>query len=476
MKALILFRGPLFAAALVALAGAFALPSLRDAATHQTLPAATLHHPFGYLLGAPLYGLWDTLTLLAVSQHYAAIATLIVLYPALRLVAATRSRRNRPVRAATQPPGAATRPNRTPLSGLLRRLAREVLLAAGALAALLAFYAAAALIPRPMAAIRLTDPDLLAVDFHSHTNHSHDGWSRFTAAHNRAWHEGGGFDAAYITDHYTWAGVDDALGANPRLAGERTVLLSGMEVRMRGRHVNILGERERYLFALDSTSHHLDPDPVAEASARGGPMPTILYTIPGPLDQVAVQTRGADGRVERAGVIGIELSDGAPRGLEQVRRERAKILALADSLDLAVVAGTNHHGWGRTAPAWSVMRIPGWREMSPDELGRAIEETLHRERRRAVTVVERRVPWHDGSAIAVAATVPWLLWEQLRMLTPRERVGWLGWAGVWVVVRALRVRRRGSSSAGPPPDGSETAANGRASDSESPRHSLSSRV
>ena len=43
-----------------------------------------------------------------------------------------------------------------------------------------------------MTGIRLASPDDLALDFHSHTNRSHDGWSLFTAARNRAWHEAGG--------------------------------------------------------------------------------------------------------------------------------------------------------------------------------------------------------------------------------------------------------------------------------------------
>ena len=400
-------RGPLLVGLLVVVSALASAPALRDAATLQPFPAAALHHPPGYLLGAPLFGLWDTLSLLTVSQHYAVLATLILLYGAGRVLAA-----------------------RAP-----RRLAREAVFAVAALAALLAFYAAAAVIPRPMAAIRLASPELVAVDFHSHTNHSHDGWALFTAARNRAWHESGGFHAAYVTDHYTWAGVDEALPANPARAGERTVLLSGMEVRLRDRHTNILGERGRYLFALDSTRHHLDPDSIAAARHRGARPATMLYTIPAPLDRIVPLSPGSP-----AGVVGVELSDGAPRGLEQGRAEREAILALADSMDLAVVAGANHHGWGRTVAAWSVMRLPGWRAMSPDQLGSAIERALHRERRRAVTVVERTMPYHEGSAVKLVATVPLLLWSHLRTLTLRERASWLAWIAVWAAALARRTR------------------------------------
>ena len=420
-------RGLLLVTVLVAVSALTSVPALQDAATHQPFPPATLHHRPGYLLGAPLFGLFDSVSLLTLRQHYALVLTLVLLYLAHRLVPAWTSRN----RSRT-----ATISRRVP--SLPRRAAREAFFAVAALATLLAFYAAAALLPRPMIAIRLADPDLLAVDFHSHTNHSHDGWSRFTAARNRAWHEAGGFGAAYITDHYTWAGVDDARPANPARAGDRTVLLSGMEVRLRDRHTNILGDRSRYAFALDSTWHHLDPDSITAARDRGAAAPTMLYTIPGALDRIVPLAPGYP-----AGVVGVELSDGAPRGLEQAKGERADILALADSMDLAVVAGANLHGWGRTVAAWSVMRVPGWQGMSPSRLGEAIEAALHRDRRRAVTAVERRMPYHDGSAVKLAATVPWLLWEHLRMLSAAERVSWLAWVAIGVAVRAA-VRRRSS--------------------------------
>ena len=404
--------GLLAVAVLVVASVPLATPPLNDAENGGRVPFAELAHSISYLAAAPLFGVWDTLSLLTLSQHYAVLATLAALYLLLR------------VRA---PKGARS---------LHRGVAVEAVRAAGSLACLFGFYAAGLLLPRPMVGLRVTDPDLVTIDFHSHTNNSHDGWSLFTAPRNRAWHEAGGFDAAYVTDHYTWAGFDDARPANPDRVGERTTLLSGAEIRIHRRPTNVLGDRRRYQFALDSDSVQMEADSLAARYERGGQRPTLLYTMPGELGFVVPFTDE-----QPFGVIGIELNDGSPRGLEQVKAERPEILALADSADLAIIAASNLHGWGRTVAAWSIMRIPGWQEMSPEGLGDVIEAELHSKRRAAVSVVERSLPYHGGSRTLLALTLPWLVWEHFRMLGTAERASWLFWLGLLGVVRASRLRR-----------------------------------
>ncbi len=409
--------GVLITVLLVGLGALARKPALVDAATLEPVAWAQLAQPLGYLAGAPLFGVLDGLSLLTVSQHYAVLATLVALFLLRRVVV------------------------RSGAGSLACRAALEALRVASLLLAIVALYAIAALVPRPMVRLELTSPDMLAVNVHSHTRHSHDGRQSFSAADNRAWHAAGGFHAAYITDHYTWAGVDAALPMNPPTAGRGTVLLSGMEVRLWDRHVNVLGYRDRYVPLLESSGHHLRPDVPESLWRPGGVPPTLIYTLPGPLDEIVPYSPSSP-----AGVVGVEISDGAPRGLEQVRAQRAEILRLADRENLAIVAGANLHGWGRTVAAWSVMRVPGWQSMSPETLAAAIEATLHLERRDAVAVVERSMPYHDGSWLGIALTLPWLAWEHMRTLSVRERVSWLLWAALWGAVPALR-RRYGRSPA-----------------------------
>ena len=407
------WRGVLVTAGLLGASSAFHVSPLWDAVTGSPVEVAEQVQPWTYLLAAPLFGVWDTLSLLTLTQHYAVLVTLVAIYVSVRMRA---PRGTRPI-------------------GL--RIIIEGARAVGAFVCLLAFYAAGVVVVRPMTAIRLTDSDLLTIDFHSHTKYSHDGWAAFDATRNREWHESGGFDVGYITDHYTWQGFDDAEPNNPARVGERTALLSGAEIRIHGRPTNILGDRGRYQFALDTADTYLDPDSVAARYARDGRRPTLLYTMPGRLNQVV-----AFSETQPSGMIGIEINDGSPRGLEQVKSERAAIIALADSMDLALLGAANLHGWGRTVASWSIMRIPGWQEMTPSALADRIEEGLHDLRRDAVAVVERRMPYHDGSTPKMVMTLPWLAWEHLRMLSWPERLSWLLWAGALAAVRSILSPRR----------------------------------
>lgn len=426
-------RAGLIAAALVLLGALAPLSPLQDAATGASVDVAVKTEPLAWIVFAPLFSVWDTLSLLTLSQHYAVLVTLVALY----LSGRTRARRRAREAGRMSPDGA-------PGAGLGSRLGQaiigETIRAGAALLLLLAFYAAGMLLPRPMTGVEILDADLIAIDFHSHTEYSHDGWSLFTPQRNRAWHESGGFHVAYVTDHYTWRGFDEGAVDNPLRAGDRTVLLEGAEIRIYRRPTNILGSRDRYVFALDEDSVYMSPEAMAEryVPGHGERPPTLFYTMPGNLMRVVPFSEYVP-----SGMIGIEINDGSPRGLEQVKEERAEILALADSMNLALIGAANLHGWGRTVASWSLMRIPGWQELAPLEVGDRIEALLHGKRRDAVQVVERRIPYHGGSPVLVALTLPWVGIAHVRMMSVAERLSWV----VWILVVGQVLSRRRSPAA-----------------------------
>lgn len=371
-------------------------PPVVSGLSGEPVPGVGLRLGPAYLLGAPLWGVFDFLTVRTVDEHVAILAGLCILFGAWRLLR-RRSRRS-----------------------LAARVGVETAVAGAFVLALGGFYVAGVLAPRPMAALRVEDPDVVVVDFHSHSDASHDGRPGFTAERTRAWHRGAGFHVAWLTDHSVVDAALEAAARNPARAGDGTVLLPGREVVYEHQHVVALGlhdPREGLPAAPDGT------DPCER-------WPVLIQTIPNDLSRVHPGGCSETG----AGVRAIELVDGDPRGLAQGERERQRILALADSLGLIPVAASNLHGWGRTAASWNLIRIPGWREMAPEEVGDRIVELLRSGDRDAVEIVtvRRPAPAPRGRVATAAASVASVADFAARRSRP-ERLAWLAWLLVGVV-------------------------------------------
>ena len=402
--------------AVLALSAAWAIDPIRDGATRGAVPEATLDRSSAYLLLAPISAILDTLTLLSIRQHVALVVTLLVGWALWWWW----SRRELDL---------AISPGR-----------RAVLVASRvgiALALLVGLYVVAVLVPRPMAALRTTSPAVITVDFHSHTKYSHDGRWNWEAEDVRRWHRKAGFDVAYISDHRTFDGAREGWANNPAQAGTETLLLPAIEVVWRGEHVNVLDADRMYHGILDAALRDVDDDALRLASLVPGNEPVLIQTIPGDLSKV-VAAKGSG----TPGVRAIELVDGAPRGLTQSRRERARILDIADSANLALVAGSDHHGWGHAASAWTLLILPGWRAAPPEDVSRAIAASLRAGGRGATKVVERYVADTDDAAL-LPFTAPLVAWGMFRTLSLDERVVWLAWiAAVVLLARARGMRRR----------------------------------
>jgi hypothetical protein len=295
-------------------------------------------------------------------------------------------------------------------------------------------YAAATLLPRPMAQVTVSDSEVMIVDFHAHTKYSHDGRFDWDEDDVRSWYRGAGFNAAYVTDHRTYEGAERAIASNAGQAGENVVLLQGIEAFYKGEHVNVLSAGRRFRGILNDSLKDVDAEALRMASIIPAATPTLIETIPGKLD--AVRTIALTDT--SPGVSAIEIIDGAPRGLSQSRRDRQRIVQLADSLDLAVVTGSDNHGWGYAAAGWTLMRVPGWRGMRTDSLSSRIEQVLHFGRRRGTRVVERVVA--GSGVLGLAFAGPAIAWRMFTTLSSDERVAWLIW--VWVVFALSRTLRR----------------------------------
>lgn len=400
----------LASSAVIATTAAFGQAPLR-ATTGTAAMAGELRLPPGYLALAPICHVFDAFTLFSLSQHAAILAWVFV------LVLAWRVRRNRrfarPVSRA-------------------RRCGREALALGGTLAAVVTFYAVGALLPRPSAFLALGDADELAVDVHSHTSASHDGRASFDAEANRRWHAAAGFQVAYVTDHRSYDGASAGLRGNPATASAGVVLLPGIESRYGGQHVNVLGA-----MASDSIDRRgrLDVERLTSRASVTGQTPFIaLLTAPARLDRIPPELP----------FNAVELADGAPRGLAFTREHGATLRSLAAAHGAAALAGSNNHGWGSTATAWTVMRVPGWRTMPPAILDTAIRSAMARNDP-GIRIVERRTPPPPTGLATWVATPALVAWQIAIEMPAAERWAWLawiwgGWGGV-LLMAALRAPR-----------------------------------
>lgn len=407
---------PIAITALLGLSALLAVPPVRDAATLGAVPEVKLIHPGSYLALSPLYDVLDALSLMTVGQHVAMLVSLLLVVAALRWVV----RRGAPPRPAG------------------RAVLVEGGWIAGTIAALALLYGFGALVQRPMAQLAVGPVDVLAVDVHAHTEHSHDGRKGWDVEKVRRWHRDAGFDAVYVSDHRSMRGAEEGWPNNPRLAGQGVSVLPALEAVWDGAHVNILSYGRSYSGLTTADLRDVDTLAVQMASVIRGKEPVLVQTFPDAWKDIT--PFGGPGT---AGARAIEIVDGAPRGISQVRRDRQRILAFADSFNLALVAGSNNHGWGRTAPGWTLFRIPSWRGMTPDSLADEMEFTIRGAGRRATRVVERTAVDPGQSGAMLAFTLPAVTWRMMTTLGTEQRVSWLAWTwGLWLAVLGWRRSRQ----------------------------------
>jgi hypothetical protein len=118
-----------------------------------------------------------------------------------------------------------------------------------------------------------------------------------------------------------------------------------------------------------------------------------------------------------------------------MRKDSSLIRDIARTGDMALVSGSNNHGWGSTAAAWSVLIIPGWRSLTPAALDAAIRARMGSMRAGSVFVLERRRVVPGSSLIELSLTLPAVAWNMFRTMSVAERVSWLVWT--WFLFLAV---------------------------------------
>jgi hypothetical protein len=407
LRRILKYRWPLLITLCIAVTAAFSLSPLVDVARPDAAVTATLHAPLVYDILAPASNILDALTMLSPAQYWATFVLCALLIIGCEIIGDVRRAR----------------------SFCILRASRTCVRFTGGTVAILGIML---LLSRPMASLRVSDPDLIVVDFHSHTSASHDGRPGFDAERNREWHRAAGFDAVYITDHRTFEGALEGARLNPPTAGDGTTILPGVELRDGPEHPILIGVDPRRM-RINSPDWR-----EAAVKADGGPVPPILIlSMPGDLDRLP-----ADEYTGEIRVAAIEGADGSPRGIAQTTSDGKRIIALADRMGLALVSGSDNHGWAEAAPAWSVLRIPGWRALTPAALDIAIRRTIIGHVPGSTQVISRRmatpVTGRIGNVFGGVAVATLMF----RTMNPRDRLSWLVWSWGLALLPSISVRRR----------------------------------
>jgi hypothetical protein len=379
------------------------LPALSDPVTGAAPATLHLEAPWPYLVFAPVFTLWDGVSMLSMSRLNGFLVGLGVLYLVLRAFGLWARRR---------------------LS-----FARELRALAIALILLLSFLAAGALWHRPMLALAGVSPDDIVVDFHSHTNMSHDVrgtlMQGFDREANRRWHARAGFDAAFLTDHNVVSRESRVMSRKSAGAGHEdasVVLCPGIEVSAWRAHIVLLGDtaaldRRRYNGSLEALLSLLE----TSDSLYGAPSVASLPEYR--RNHWERLTLLAD-----AGLDGFEVVNASPRANELTRTERDSVIRLAHSHNRFVVGVSDSHGWGATSMVWNLVRRP----IDGDPCVGILKEL--RKGFGSVRIIERHRLRPD-SWWPMWLTPAGVVWETWRSMGWALAASWILWIWAWSLFR-----------------------------------------
>ncbi len=382
-----------------------AAPELSDPVGGTVAPALHLHAPWLYVAFAPLFSMWDGVSMLSMTRLRWFLIGIAILYPLWRMSGAFwRSR-----------------------SAGRWSWRREIAVFAASFVGLLAFIAAGLLWHRPMISLAGVPPDDIVADFHSHTSVSHDVRNTlmrgFDTEANLRWHRRAGFDAVFITDHNTVEALGHPSGTPARCPG--------IEVSAWKAHVVLLGDslpvdRSRYDGSLDELRTLLSTSDSAFGALSLLSLPEYERNHWGRLDSLVA-----------AGADGFEIVNASPKASEISGVRRDSVVALARRTNRFVAGVSDSHGWGATSLVWNLVRAPGWRG-GHDPCALILARL--REGFSAVQVLERHHLRADGAWPRWMTPIG-VVWETWRGMGSVVLMSWVAWIWVWRWLSAFSASR-----------------------------------
>ena len=402
--------GPLVLTGLILAAGLTSAPALSDPVAGAAPAALYLKIPWVYLVFAPLFTLWDGVSMLSMTRLVGFLGGMVGLYLLWRITRWLFSR--------GRPPA------------LHARILTELKVLVLSATLFVAFVATGAVWHRPMLSLGGAGGDKIIVDFHTHTNVSHDvrdTWMRgFDAEANQRWHSRAGFHAAFITDH----NVSRQLPVASRQSwGRQTVLCPGIELSLWRAHIVLLGNTG----TVDRTGY------------RGlGGLLTLLATGDSAYGALSLASLPEYRRyhwnrldsLASAGLDGFEIVNASPKANELTRPEVNRVIDVARSHNRFVAGVSDSHGWGATSMVWNLVHAPRQSRQDPcsavlQQLGTGFG---------SIRIIERHRLRPDDWWPALATPIG-VVWETWRSMGWPLAASWLIW--IWAI--AVIPRRGGQA-------------------------------
>jgi hypothetical protein len=393
----------LILSALLILARIAAVPALADPTGAPVAAALHLRAPALYLLLAPLFSIWDGITLLSLERLKGFLWGSALLYLVWRVVAARQTNLQ-----------------------ILRAIQQEAVVLALSIAGFVLFVLAGLLWHRPMLALAGVEPDDMVVDLHSHTNVSHDVRGTLMRGYDleasRRWHARAGFDAFFVTDHNTTAGWR----GGPTGSDLRPLACPGIEVSAWRAHIVLLGDttdvqQVEYDGSLSKVLNLLRDSRARYGALAIASLPEYSRSFWPDLDSLVA-----------AGVAGFEIVNASPKAADFPMARRDSIVRLARTHGLLLAGVSDSHGWGATSLTWMLVNLPGWRSQ-PDPCPMLLTRLGHPDDQ--IRIIERH-------HLTPESRWPWLLtplgvlWEGWRSQGTGLMIGWLVW--IWALVGIKR--------------------------------------
>ncbi len=359
---------------------------VRDIINGNFVEGLTVHYPVIYTLFAPVFQIADRVTILSIRQLLIFMIYINVVWVVWRAIALFSKG--------------------VKIRAVFAEIVRFIGINAFVLLCIFLFI----LVPRPLLTVEVSDPEVMVLDFHTHTNRSWDVRQTATLSKQIQFRRSGGFDAFFVTNHNSRYSALETNAATAAIAGSTIPIpFRGEEISQSSFNLIVLGPDVEN---PDTDSPELNKARNPLLKNRDNSETLVIATVdvdwwkhPEILDPFVL-----------AGLNGIELAKSSPKGLDLTVEDRERMVRYARKNNLIITGASDNHGFGSTDYVWNLLRLPGWRTMKPAELERAVLLEIRKLRPGALTIVTRIKAEPTRNAFLMGIDPLRQIWEMLRSI------------------------------------------------------------